>query len=84
MEKHRLSVPPIIIAILVLPLLYVGSYLALASHTVNSGLVLDGVTIGFCNAEYRWGGPWTNRLFWPLEKIDRWARPGFWTRKAPP
>jgi hypothetical protein len=71
---------PLIIAIvlLLLPVLYVGSYLA---------LVVPGGDIGTENAtgyyyirggQYRVDGERIERLFWPLEQIDRKLRPGAW------
>ncbi|WP_425615451.1 hypothetical protein NA78x_005371 [Anatilimnocola sp. NA78] len=68
---------PLIVAILVLlvPLLYVGSYLALVvpgqEYTGGSGAV-------YRTSYYRYGGRWAERIFWPLEQIDRKVRPGAW------
>jgi hypothetical protein len=68
-EKRSFApVAPVAIAIvLLLPLLYVGSYLA---------LVVPG---GFTNnSNYRWGGMVADYFFWPLEQIDRSVRPKAW------
>jgi hypothetical protein len=81
MKKPR-SIAPIIGAILLLlPVLYVGSYLALV--TPESRIVIhrtklpDGSTEVTSDIEsYRVGGvAW---IFWPLEQIDRRVRPGAW------
>lgn len=72
MKKHA---APIIAAILLLlPLLYVGSYLALVSPlTMKVGA---GGIIYFTN--YRVGDEVAAGVFWPLEQLDRKARPGYW------
>lgn len=81
MDKQPKSHAPLIVSIvlLVLPMLYVGSYLAL----VVPGSVLVPVTgrigkSGFLVRWYRYGGDWADRAFWPLEQMDRKARPTAW------
>ncbi len=66
---------PLIVAIvlLLLPVLYVGSYLA---------LVTPGPRFGWGSAVYpiyRVADGFCIRFFWPLEQIDRTVRPGAWT-----
>jgi len=76
-----MSRTPLIVAIvlLLLPVLYVGSYLALV---VPAGVQHPGPTQAFSTPvifdNYRCGGSWSDRLFWPLEQIDRKVRPGAW------
>jgi hypothetical protein len=66
---------PLIAAILLLllPLLYLGSYLA---------LVTPGPRIGWGSARYsnyRAADEFCIRFFWPLEQIDRQLRPNAWS-----
>lgn len=80
--NHR---APLITAtlMLLLPSLYVASYLTLVvpggfSPTIS----VKGGKIGFCNprwiVHYRLGWNTSPRLFWPLEQIDRQVRPQAW------
>ena len=66
---------PLIVAIvlLLLPVVYVGSYLALVKP--YTGAYLDGFPLA---PSYRWGGYLAARFFWPLEQIDRKLRPHTW------
>ncbi|QDU30820.1 hypothetical protein ETAA8_59690 [Anatilimnocola aggregata] len=69
---------PLIVAIvlLILPVLYVGSYLAL--------VLPDGERFELANSlqylpTYRFGtASWAWRVYWPLERIDRRVRPEAW------
>ncbi|QDU25695.1 hypothetical protein ETAA8_07650 [Anatilimnocola aggregata] len=72
---------PLIIAIvlLLLPVLYVGSYLAnvrprpvLVPFTLPSGKVARLVS------HYRFGIEYSERIYWPLEQVDRKLRPRAW------
>ncbi|WP_425613636.1 hypothetical protein NA78x_003471 [Anatilimnocola sp. NA78] len=72
---------PLIVAIvlLLLPVLYVGSYLALVepggvrfTKVVSVGSQYRIVVI---YETYRYGGNWADRIFWPAEQIDRKVRP---------
>lgn len=75
---------PLIVAIvlLLLPVLYVGSYLALVRPAGISDTVVDGD--GFYWTElssirfYAIIGASGHRVFWPLEQIDRKLRPNSW------
>ena len=72
--------------LLILPVLYVASYLAMV---VPEGIERQGVMreplmfpIGYSkefNARYwdhyRFGGKWTANFYWPLESIDQQLRP---------
>ena len=71
---------PLIVAIvlLLLPVLYVGSYFALvdpADRLINDArFYLKMAPM----SDYRSGGNWESRVFWPIERIDRKLRPGTW------
>ncbi|QDU31714.1 hypothetical protein ETAA8_68740 [Anatilimnocola aggregata] len=59
--------------LLLLPVLYVGSYFAM----VTPGRVK--VQFGFVpNDSYRAGAEYCEFIFWPLEQIDRRLRPAAW------
>lgn len=63
--NSRRSVIPLIVAIvlLLLPVLYVGSYLALA---IPTPYYIDGEIV----MAYRISAKWCAWFFWPLEQID--------------
>lgn len=79
MESQDKSRGPLIAAIvLLLLMLYLGSYAAMVlppgqdhRHTIR---VLN-------KSNYRFGGRVSPRLYWPLEQVDRQLRPMAW---APP
>ncbi len=76
------SAPPILAAILLLlPWLYVGSYLALVVPA--RGTIMRYVA-GEWNYvhPYRYGGAWSAALFRPLEKMDRKLRAESWKKLA--
>jgi hypothetical protein len=78
MAERRWNPGPIIAAVLLLlPVLYVGSYLALVTPGGYTKTI-SGVTTTISPQSYRWGEPGIARFFWPLEKIDRRLRPGPW------
>jgi hypothetical protein len=72
----RESRAPLIVAIvlLLLPVLYVGSYFVLV---VPEGFLVarDGQNFG---TYYRIGGAWSRRFYWPMEEIDQKIRPRAW------
>jgi hypothetical protein len=77
MKKHA---APIVAAVfLLLPVLYVGSYLALVtpSGTAVGSIKIYDVPYPVIG-HYRAGGDISGAIFWPLEQIDRKARPGAW------
>ena len=90
----RESRAPLIVAIvlLLLPVLYVGSYLALVlpgNIVVDPGgsihlTLLDtnglGVPVFGRRENYRFADSLCSVLFWPLEQIDRKVRPAAWGR----
>lgn len=61
--------------LLCLPVLYVGSYLALVEPPLAT---TSYNTRAFGASPYRNGKQWSERVFWPLEQIDRRLRPGAW------
>ncbi len=68
---------PLIIAIvlLLLPVLYLGSYLALVQPL---GAFVDAPRGGYYVSHYRISGTSPAKFFWPLEWIDRRVRPDSW------
>jgi hypothetical protein len=68
---------PLLIAIvlLLLPVLYVGSYFALVEPI---GAFVDLPSGGYYVSHYRISGRSPAKVFWPLEWIDRRMRPGSW------
>ncbi|QDU30979.1 hypothetical protein ETAA8_61320 [Anatilimnocola aggregata] len=70
---------PLIVAIvlLLLPVLYVGSYFALVEH-VPIRAMYQGHEVTVFVSGYRGCGPYAVLFFWPLEQIDRTVRPGAW------
>jgi hypothetical protein len=79
MKKHT---APIIAAILLLlPVLYVGSYLWLVER-VQFRATFQGQEGTFIVAGYRGCGPYAGLFFWPLEQIDRMVRPEAWEHPA--
>jgi hypothetical protein len=74
MNRPRSFAPIIAAVLLLLPVLYVGSYLAVvvpSPFPVKSKYFPPEYS-------YRCGGEWAYRIFWPLEQIDRRVRPGAW------
>jgi hypothetical protein len=79
--KHHTA--PIIAAILLLlPVLYVGSYLAMVMPKgvlIPMGTTRDGTRFFYLTEQhYRFAAPAACYVFWPLEQIDRKVRPGVW------
>jgi hypothetical protein len=78
-EIKRHSAPLIAAIFLLLPVLYVGSYLALVNPQ-GMMFVAESSAGHFSGPVYHYRiesrGPAV--LFWPLERIDRKVRPGAW------
>lgn len=76
---------PLIVAIVLLlrPVLYVGSYLALVRPTsiVFTG---GGQAMTFVGPNYRFGGKFATSVFWSREQIDRKVRSEAWTFNSVP
>ena len=82
---NRESRAPVIVAIvlLLLPVLYAGSYLAVVvpdGVTEYVGPFPPGDTFYFMPSgkHYRFVNGVSRRVFWPLEQIDRKLRPEVW------
>ena len=71
--------PLLAAALLLLPLLYVGSYLALVTPN-RWAPAAPGDTYALTN--YRCGNEWPSRIYWPLEQIDRRLFPQRWIDRA--
>jgi hypothetical protein len=76
---------PLILAIvmLLLPVLYVGSYFVLVTPGRGLPLYLSSIiesksVVGHYTGNYRCQTLWADRVFWPLEQIDRKLRSGTW------
>jgi hypothetical protein len=81
LKVNSMKRTPVIIAVvlLLLPVLYVGSYLVLLQRIALPVSVLSGRPVPIMNvAAYRIGGQYAKAFFWPLEQIDRRLRPGAW------
>jgi hypothetical protein len=79
----RRSAAPIIAAVLLLlPVLYVGSYLALVTPQLRTMTVVHQTPYGQMDelryTHYRIGEKTPELVFWPLEQIDRRVRPAAW------
>lgn len=72
MKKH--AAPIIAVVLLLLSLLYVGSYLALLKPPPKTYQDL----LGRRDSSYRYGGRFVECIFWPLEQADRRIRPDAW------
>jgi hypothetical protein len=77
MDDQRSRTTVIIAAILLLlPALYVGSYLALVLP--NGRLQPTGAPGDYAVVYYRAGGDFAATIYWPAEQLDRWLFPGRW------
>jgi hypothetical protein len=88
MDKPRSTAAPIIAALLLLlPVLYVGSYLALVEppQSISSERILQRMfeSSGGQISNYRAFQSVSTKLFWPLEQIDRKVRPRAWEIAEP-
>jgi hypothetical protein len=82
MKRH--AAPIIATILLLLPLLYVGSYLPLVSPAgqLSAGSLrarVFSLPRGILVSNYRAFPIVAPRFFWPLEWVDRKVRPGFWS-----
>ena len=84
MDKQ--SRAPLIIAVvlLLLPVLYVGSYLALVMPEGYFRTDPRRAGVYDIRVHYRWLDPRAGVAFWPLEQIDRKLRPGAWKPRIVP
>jgi hypothetical protein len=80
MTKPRSTAPIVAAILLILPVLYVGSYLAMVKpegHMAFDEREIISET-NFRWEHYRYGDSVTSWLYWPLEQIDRKLRPSSW------
>ena len=79
MDKKRTSYAPAAVsAFMALLIVYVGSYFALI---VPGGYHLEHSGPGYYYFTwecYRFGGAWSDRIFYPIHRIDRRLRPDTW------
>lgn len=72
------------IVLLVLPVPYVGIYLALVVPggclNINGSLNMSAT---IHPPTYRVGGAWAKAAFWPLEQLDQKLRPKAWEPEKP-
>jgi uncharacterized ion transporter superfamily protein YfcC len=81
--KEKRSFAPVVVAIVLLlvPVLYVGSYLTLVVPAGNWDKVPGGHGANFALQGY-YRVRKIDPFFWPLEKIDRKVRPKSWQRPS--
>ena len=60
---------------------YVGGYLGL-SNPSRAGVGRGGGYTSWVEPNYRVGGDAAERVFWPLEQLDRRMRPDFWATRS--
>jgi hypothetical protein len=72
MPTSRSSAPVIAAIVLLLPVLYVVSYLALVIRQPIVPALLTSADY------YRLGGGYAKSIYWPLEQLDRRLQPGVW------
>jgi hypothetical protein len=77
--KEKQSFAPVIMAavLLLLPLLYVASYLVLVNRRAPVA-VSHASPPTYTVSHYRCGGTWAAGLYWPLEQVDRRLQPDKW------
>lgn len=69
-----------LVALLMLVVLYVTVYLALVRRSSSIGSHTHVVH----GSEYRWLGSHGHTLFWPVHRLDRRLRFGYWTESISP
>jgi hypothetical protein len=87
MRTTRSHAPIIAAVLLLLPVLYVGSYLAMVvpggiTERASTSYEMQGKVILYhSQTHYRAGegvATWAERIYWPLERMDRNLRPSAW------
>jgi hypothetical protein len=77
MEDHRSRIVIVTMLLLVaLPVLYIGSYLALVQP--SGSFRATGAPGEYAIDYYRAGGAFSATIFWPAEQVDRKVRPKRW------
>lgn len=78
--------PLVVAALLLLPLLYIGSYFAMVTpnRRVQVPIAWGNSTPAMITIpgreNYRFGNEWAARIYWPLEQVDRKLFPQRWER----
>jgi hypothetical protein len=67
--------------LLLLPVLYVGSYIALANHLRHEWYTRGSGDQWARTRNYRVGGRRVEQFYWPLEQVDRKLRPHAWSSR---
>jgi hypothetical protein len=81
MTSRPSTAAPILAALAIMLVLYVGSYLALVWPDRLRYALLDSRWEVF--PRYRYGTEsWAGMVYWPLEQIDRKIRPEQWQRQV--
>ena len=79
-KPNSIIAPTVAIVLLLLPVLYVGSYLGMVDRKQRylvPFVVGESPWAGRTTSYRRWG--WIcESVYWPLEQIDRRMRPGAW------
>jgi hypothetical protein len=76
MAANRSAAPIVAALLLLLPVLYIGSYLALVAPNKGGVLIMGGRK--YVRYPYRYFKETSARVFYPLERIDRKLRPDTW------
>ena len=77
MQNHATPIIAIVL-LLLLPALYVGTYLALVKPPFGEMRVVSLKQWKAGGIHYRFGGRMADRFFWPLGFCDRRLRPDAW------
>ena len=73
MKNH--TAPILAAALLLLQILYIGSYFALVLPNPLEQALAD------VSGTYRFGGPFAEAFFWPVQRVDQELRPHTWRWK---
>jgi hypothetical protein len=82
MRERGSSLPIVGVVLLLLPILYVGSYAALLAPQRHLGMCDDGICRERRWPSYRYGGKAAARFFWPLYTADRQIRQVYWEEEV--
>jgi hypothetical protein len=73
MKPSRAAAPVVVaVSLILVPLVYVGSYAALVDVPGKLAMGDDGTCFVH---HFRWGGKAAEVVFWPLRQVDRFMRP---------
>lgn len=77
-SKPGFAAPLVVLALFVMPLAYVGAYLALLQPMTRLRMRPDGVCREQRMPAYRCGGEFARHAFSPLSLADQLIRPQYW------